>query len=680
MKKTRLFAVKLFLFLMIFSIGSAFANVQKAEAATNLQTPANRKEATDMFDNQVMKCGGTGQTVSALIEGNIGSLLESLIICPMLRIINTGIVYLTVGDGNEKTPLTALLELPPINPQNQNSSIVLLTKGVVNLANAIYVVVFLFLIFASSLPINVDSYTIKKTLPKLIIAVILTQFSLTICSILIDFFNLLGYIVPGIIFGITQFTINAKTAVSGTELVSGTGAMIAGTNAVSGAVAVGGLALAFSGLGGIIMLILSIIALVALIMAFIYMIIRFFVLYILVIIAPFAFVAWVIPGTSKFFGQWWKTFVLINAMFAAVMALMSGSIVLSIALNDLLGGKSFIPSLLPIIALFMIPKVLKATTKGMNSLTAGALGFVGGMAAKGAATAKGAAKKGGKMAYGKGKAAAGEAAKGFRMKKAEEAFGRGDKEAANRWMGHYGSSADQKTQEALNRRAAERAKEATGRAKNSANNLEGLDLTSDKAGIQNQLQARGVSAENAARQAQIIHDRTQQLNAAGYDIKGGRDLAAAELATVGAGGQSAVLGLDGSDAAIQSSAIGELGNRGEFDSLRSVQAAGVSQDKITSALDQSGAIGKVATEAGDIIKGPKAYESVTAVGLSKFDKSTARNFAEHYKSTTDAAKRAHMLNELEKLRDHKDLPTDLNPEQKAMLNQVLSSEGRALIK
>ena len=382
MKKAVLISVKLFIFLVVLSAGVLVFNTKSAKAADPLCKDKPKDEV----------CIPTREEVDANVEAglggdegdtcNNGGLGLSMIICPLIDLTNKGIASLTIGgegqvgqDSGRKSILISLLELPPLNAKNKDGSpspIAQIVGSLVTVANIVYVIVFLVLIFASSLPFNLDNYTVKKMLPKLIAAVILTQFSLVICGAIIDFFNLIGLIVPNILLGISQI----KVPDGGGGLVQGV------VSGVGGTILAGGLLV--SGIGWILILIISVIALISVVIGLIYIMIRYFLLYLLVLVSPLAFVAWVFPGTSKFFTQWWQNFIRLNAMFVTVMALMSGSIVLTKLLANTEtapGPVRLIGSLMPIIALLLIPKVLKATTSGMNSLAAGALNFAGNKAA-----------------------------------------------------------------------------------------------------------------------------------------------------------------------------------------------------------------------------------------------------------------------------------------------------------
>ncbi len=321
------------------------------------------------------------------------------IFCPILEAITNGIGALIGGagvvQGQRQGLLIDFLKISPLQLTG-NSALKDVVQSMVNVANVFYVVIFLILIFSSSLPFGLDNYSIKKMLPKFIAAVILTQFSVLICSVIIDIFNLLGLLVPNILFALVPPASNYTNGAAGIDGIANglqTGLTV---GLIGGAIGYG------LTVGWILILVFAIIALVAAFIAVIYMILRYFVLYIMVLLSPLAFAAWVLPGTEKFFYSWWKNFIRVNAVFMMITGLLATSIVLSSVLAPAntntgpgggIGLDKFIASLLPIAALLLIPKTLKWTTDGMNKLASGVLGAVpGGVNKAGTSAAKSAGK------------------------------------------------------------------------------------------------------------------------------------------------------------------------------------------------------------------------------------------------------------------------------------------------
>jgi len=207
----------------------------------------------------------------------------------------------------------------------------------------------------------------------------------------VDFFNLIALAIPNVLFALVQGLGSATSATASTssKVVGGIGGTLLAGGAIGGGIA------AAATIGWILILILAIAALIAAIVAIVYLLIRYFILYVLIILSPLAFACWVLPGTEKFFKMWWKNFIKLNAMFVTIMALLSGSLVISSIISKLPGAANgaLIAAVIPIIALLLVPKTLKWTTQGMNSIATGALGAVTGAGSKAAKANLGNAKK-----------------------------------------------------------------------------------------------------------------------------------------------------------------------------------------------------------------------------------------------------------------------------------------------
>jgi hypothetical protein len=482
------------------------------------------------------------------------------IFCPLLDSINGAIASLIGGgelvEGQRSGLLVSFLQLPPL--LGQGSTFGQVVGNIVTIANIIFVFVFLVLIFSSSLPFGLDNYTIKKTLPKFIAAVILTQFSVVICGVIVDVFNLLGNAIPNVIYFLASGT--AAAGNSGQQVVERLGNSVT-TGLIGGAVAVG------SVIGYILIFIFAFIALIAGLIAIVYMIIRYFVLYMLVLVAPLAFVAWVIPGTEKFFFNWWKNFIRLNAMYVTIMALLSGSLLLSSLLQSLFPQNdpaSLIPSLIPLVALMLIPKTLKWTTQGMAAL--GSLGAVAGKMNAGVKPAKSMTQKG----LQKGKNLANEK----RQEQAAIQFGKGRTKTGALLAGRLPTA-------------------------------KGKLLTSRES-------EAFVQERNKNNRASLKYTGSQ-LDYQGYGQ---------ELIKVARGEGSKTLGVKSGDEAMQIAAISELAGRGDWGDLRNGVYGTVGEKVFSQGIEPY--IGDAATKAPDMVKRDNgaAFANISADKITDLDKST----------------------------------------------------------
>ena len=162
-----------------------------------------------------------------------------------------------------------------------------------NIANAIFAVIFLWIIFSQISNVGVSNYGIKKILPRLIIGALLVNLSYYLCQIFVDLSNILGH--------------TLKDALEAGAGEIGTTSEAAGWGSIIPAilVGVGGVA-AFAALAiGIPTLAAGFFAIMT---VFIILVVRQAGIILLVAISPVAFAAWLLPNTEDLFKKWMKMF------------------------------------------------------------------------------------------------------------------------------------------------------------------------------------------------------------------------------------------------------------------------------------------------------------------------------------------------------------------------------------
>ena len=162
-----------------------------------------------------------------------------------------------------------------------------------NIANAIFAVIFLWIIFSQISNVGVSNYGIKKILPRLIIGALLVNLSYYLCQIFVDLSNILGHTLKD--------ALEAGAGGIGTESeAAGWGSAIAAT-----IVGVGGVA-AFAALAiGIPTLAAGFLAIMT---VFIILVVRQAGIILLISMSPMAFAAWLLPNTEDLFKKWMKMF------------------------------------------------------------------------------------------------------------------------------------------------------------------------------------------------------------------------------------------------------------------------------------------------------------------------------------------------------------------------------------
>ena len=162
-------------------------------------------------------------------------------------------------------------------------------------------------------------------LPRLVVGALLVNISFLVCSLAVDASNLLGYSIQSIFVSIRE-TLPTNADVSGDGIGWGTlTALVIGGGAAAG---VGGLAAATAFSGGAMSFLLVAILIpigMAVLVAFTILAARQAIIVVLTIIAPLAFVAFILPGTSSWFDRWRKSFTTMLIFFPIFALLFGGS-------------------------------------------------------------------------------------------------------------------------------------------------------------------------------------------------------------------------------------------------------------------------------------------------------------------------------------------------------------------
>ncbi|MHB1314125.1 MAG: hypothetical protein ACYCX2_01405 [Christensenellales bacterium] len=232
-------------------------------------------------------------------------------------------------------------------------------KAMRSIANVAFVIVFLVIIFSQITSFGVSNYGIKKILPRLIIAAILVNISFYICQIAVDLSNILGYSLKGLFDSLGGLMQTPGVIVDASGNPWGIALLVAGIIA-------GGLTLV---LAISIPVILAVI--VALLMIVLILVARTGLIILLVVIAPLAFIAFMLPNTEKLFEKWGKTFVNLLLVFPIISVVfgagnLAGRIInASDPTNPLLQLLAIGVVAMP---LFAVPGLLKNSMKAAGSI------------------------------------------------------------------------------------------------------------------------------------------------------------------------------------------------------------------------------------------------------------------------------------------------------------------------
>ena len=228
-----------------------------------------------------------------------------------------------------------------------------------DMANVVFVILFLFVIFSQLTGVGIDNYGIKKIMPKLIIVAILINLSYVLCILAVDLSNILGSGLNALFSSMaSSIDVEVSGASAGQSLVSaglvGGGAVLflLISNPIS-AFAMGA-ALGLTVLGAAVTIVFSIIFL------YIILVLRYAGVVLLIAIAPIAIVCYMLPNTEKLFRQWinlLKALLMVYPICGALVGAgkLAGNVLASTG-NDTMKVAGMIVSVIPF---FLIPMLLK---------------------------------------------------------------------------------------------------------------------------------------------------------------------------------------------------------------------------------------------------------------------------------------------------------------------------------
>lgn len=189
-----------------------------------------------------------------------------------------------------------------------------------NIANVIFVIIFIIVIYSQTTNIGISNYGIKKLLPKLVIAAILINISYYVCAIFVDLSNILGAQFQNLLVGIRKdivaegFEVDVNWSGLTTAILAGVAYAGYGYAAVGG---MGGLW--FAALGVLLVVGYSVFVAVAVLAA------RQAIITVLVFLSPLAFAANILPNTEKWFDKWKKYLTTMLTMYPLMALLFGGS-------------------------------------------------------------------------------------------------------------------------------------------------------------------------------------------------------------------------------------------------------------------------------------------------------------------------------------------------------------------
>lgn len=307
--------------------------------------------------------GGSGET--DICYANSGAL--GWIVCPIITALH--------GIGNKMwNQIETYHMVVPASEVFKSGGGVDKGWGLVrDIANVLFVILFLVVIFSQLTGVGIDNYGIKKILPRLIVVAILVNLSYIICELAVDLSNILGM---GLNNMLSNLAGNLATAGDGAS----TGGQVAAWT-LTGIFAVGGTFLwgllnAGSAVGaliwiGLAVLGIAIMIIVAMLFLYLTLVVREAGIVLSIVLAPVAIVCYALPNTEKLGKKWFDLFKALLLVYPICGAMigggqLAGSILASID-ND---GMKLAAAIVQVAPFFFIPMVLRNSLSLMGNVGA----------------------------------------------------------------------------------------------------------------------------------------------------------------------------------------------------------------------------------------------------------------------------------------------------------------------
>ncbi len=203
-----------------------------------------------------------------------------------------------------------------------------------NIANVIFVLVFIVIIYSQITGRNAGGYTIKRLLPRLIIGAILVNISYHVCVVFIDLSNITGDAIINVMKGIAERigtpTMSLDSAANGFEdgiLIDITSAILTKTGTV------------WILLAPVAAVTVSIAAICA--AGLVLLIMRKVIVAMLVLASPLLFIAYLLPNLERYFQQWTRLSIQLLLIYPIIAFLLgAGQIVSATIVNVGSGGNT----------------------------------------------------------------------------------------------------------------------------------------------------------------------------------------------------------------------------------------------------------------------------------------------------------------------------------------------------
>lgn len=262
------------------------------------------------------------------------------IICPMAR-------FMAKITDKSFDALQSFLEIEPLGRGTKGGdSLYYAWSAMRNVANALFVIAFMVVIYSQLTGAGITNYGIKKLLPRIVIAAILVNASYYICVLAVDLANVLGNSLKLVLDNIAASLSppEDRNWEGIIEEILVPGAAVATAAAVT--ITTAAMYLSFAAMVPLLTSVLLSLLMVVILLAG-----RYALIIMLIIITPIAFVAFLLPNTQKWFSKWLSTFITLLMLYPIISLIYGGAALASVIVMGSAGNRGGNDTLLPMFGL-----------------------------------------------------------------------------------------------------------------------------------------------------------------------------------------------------------------------------------------------------------------------------------------------------------------------------------------
>lgn len=361
------------------------SSISDAKIKSYVKECQNKNDSARSDENNAASGGNPSGASSTDDTPCLGGAL-GWVLCPVIDIMINGIKVAA-------SFIDSMMQFRILADNSSGKALRDASAGFTNIANILLVIAFLFIIVSQATSYGISNYGVKKMLPRLAIAGVLINISFYLCAFAIDISNIAGASIMG--FMAEQNTVSESL----NKQIGGNG----GEGNVFGPI-----------LGGIALVVLVVLflgpLLLGVLLTFFMLVARQIILICLVVVAPVAIAAWLLPNTESFFNKWRKLFTDMLMAYPLVMfifgaAIWSAKLIGTIALaenndpnasNPAFGDSlaSLIQLVVLAIPLLALPFILKGSSAALGKVAGMAEKYGAGRTASGVGKLSGVAKGG----------------------------------------------------------------------------------------------------------------------------------------------------------------------------------------------------------------------------------------------------------------------------------------------